>query len=248
MSRLLAAIRFLTILPIPGSWGTSEAALGASVPAFPVVGLMLGAAAAGAGFGLQQIGAPPLLAAMLLVVLLIGFSGGLHMDGLSDTFDGFLSSRRRERILEIMKDSRIGAMGVIGVVGVIGVKVCAVASLKPDRVWPALLLMPLAGRCVMVWHMAILPYVRESGLGTVFYKRRPSLAAVWALAVLFAVAWFVLRWDGVIAAGACVIVALVMALWCWRKIGGATGDTFGAACEIVEAAVPVALAIWPGVK
>ena len=183
MKQLLAALRFLTIVPIPGGWGTAEADLAGSVGWFPVVGLLLGGVAAAVAWGLS-LAAPPLVGAAVVVIVLLSFSGCLHLDGLSDTADGFSSSRSRQRILEIMKDSHIGAMGVIAVVCVLMLKFAALASLPVARLWPAALLMPLAGRCALVLHMALLPCARPEGLGSIFYRRRPRWAAVWAVAVL----------------------------------------------------------------
>ncbi|MCC6580472.1 MAG: adenosylcobinamide-GDP ribazoletransferase [Phycisphaeraceae bacterium] len=244
MRRLLAAFRFLTVLPIPGSWGTAETDLAGSVPFFPVVGLALGGIAFALAWGAQQLALPPLLVSAALTVAMLSFSGGLHMDGLSDTADGFLSSRPRERILEIMKDSHVGAMGVIAIVCVLLVKFAAMASLPPTRVAFAAMLMPLAGRCMIVAQMALLPYARPGGLGSVFYQRRHRLAAAWACVVLGAAGMMTLKIPGLATAGVCLLVTLAFSLKCRRKIGGATGDTFGATCELAETAVAVTLACW----
>ena len=244
MIRFLAAIRFLTILPVPGTWGRGEADLAGCVPFFPLVGLLLGAIAAALAWGLSHATTPWLTSALLIVAML-GFSGGLHLDGLSDTADGFLSSRPRERILEIMKDSHIGAMGVMAVVCVLLVKFAALASLRPEILWPTALLMPLAGRCAMVLHMAILPYVRENGLGTLFCKRRPHITAAWAAALLVLVGAAVLGLAGLVATATSLLVTLLLAIYNHRKIGGSTGDTFGAACELIELVPALTLAFWP---
>lgn len=244
MKPFLAAVRFLTVVPVPGTWGTAEADLARSVPFFPVIGLGLGCVAAGLAWILALI-APPMVAAVALVVAMMSFSGCLHLDGLSDTADGFLSSRTRERILEILKDSHVGAMGMIVVISVLLTKFAALASIKPSLLWAAALLMPLVGRCAMVVYMALLPYVRETGLGKVFYQRAIWPAALWAAALSAAVAWIVLRTAGVVIWGVSMTAALVLAVYCYRKIGGATGDTFGAVCEIVEVVPPLVLSVWP---
>jgi adenosylcobinamide-GDP ribazoletransferase len=241
MKQLLAALRFLTILPIPGSWGTGEDDLARSVPWFPVVGLLLGAAGGAAAWALSLV-VPPMLAAAATVIVLLSFSGCLHLDGLSDTADGFLSSRSRERVLEIMKDSHIGAMGVIAIVCVLLMKFASLVSL-PGATWPAVMLMPLAGRCALVWHMALLPYARPDGLGAVFYRRRPRWAAAWATVVLGAVAFGVLGIEGLVIWAVCLAMTLVLSAYVHRKIGGATGDTLGAVCEIIEVVPAVTLAI-----
>jgi len=244
MKRFVAALRFLTILPIPGTWGSGGAELAGSVPFFPLVGLVAGGLAALLAWGLARMAVPPLIASAVIIVALLSISGALHMDGLSDTADGFLSSRSKERILEIMKDSHVGAMGVVAVVCVMLLKFAALASLPPAKVWRVVLLMPLAGRCMMVLQMVLLPYARPGGLGTVFYRSTHRMAAAWAVAVLAGAGWLALGGKGLIAAATCVAVTLLFCRYCWRKIGGATGDTFGAACELVELVPALVLACW----
>ncbi len=242
MNHLCAAIRFLTILPLPGKCGTAEHDLPDSIWFFPIVGLLAGGAAAALIVVFLAI-FPPMSCTVCVVLALIVISGGLHMDGLADTADGFLSSRPRERVLEIMKDSHIGVMGVIAIVAVLLLKVTAIASIEPANAWFTILLIPLAGRCMIVLMICILPYARpEGGLGSAFSKSRSAWPALWALAVLATVGWLVAGWAGLAAGGAAVAVTLLFALWCYRKIGGATGDTYGAACELAELAVVLTMA------
>jgi adenosylcobinamide-GDP ribazoletransferase len=185
------------------------------------------------------------MTAAAVVLLLMVFSGCLHLDGLSDTADGFLSSRSRERTLEIMKDSHVGAMGVIAIVGVLLLKFAALASIPPARLWPAVLLMPLAGRAAIVIHLAVLPYARPDGLARVFYQRRVWPAAVVSALLLVAVAWFVLDLKGFGIWVLWLVATLALAAYVRRKIGGTTGDTLGAVCEIIEVLPAVAIAVWP---
>jgi adenosylcobinamide-GDP ribazoletransferase len=244
MRRLLAAIRFLTILPLPETWGITEDDLACSLPWFPAIGLLLGTVAAALAWGVSMA-SPPLVTAGVVVVALLGFSGCLHMDGLADSADGLLSSRPRERILEIMKDSHTGAMGVIAIVCVLLLKFASLASLPADRLWPAVLLMPLAGRCAIAVHRTLLPYARPSGLGSVFYRRRTRWAGIWATGVLAAIAWAILGWRGLIVWGGCMTVTVAVSAYVYRKIGGATGDTFGAVCELAEVVPALMLTIEP---
>ena len=97
----------------------------------------------------------------------------------------------------------------------------------------------------MVVHMTILPYARTNGLASVFYQRRPRAAALWAAAFLAAVAWVLLGWRGLAVWAACAAMTLLAAIFFRRKIGGATGDTFGAVCELVEIVPALTLALWP---
>jgi len=244
MKELVAALRFLTIVPLPGAWGTSEEDLAGSTAFFPVVGLLLGLIAGAAAFGLSHL-LPPWPATAAVVILLALFSGGLHVDGLSDTADGFMSSRPRERILEIMKDSRIGAMGALAIGSVLMLKTASLASLSLAGFWKAAVLMPLAGRCAIVIQMAALPYARpEGGLAAVFYRSRTWTPLVAATLLMVAVGWVLGGRAGVVAMGVVVAGTILFNALCRRKIGGATGDTLGASCEIGETLTAVTLCAW----
>jgi len=191
MRAFFAAVQFLTILPVPSRWGGDEEDLADSVPFFVVVGLLAGVAAAAFAWAVCHV-APPMVAGVLVVIFLVAVSGGLHMDGLSDTADGFLSSRDREGMLEIMKDSRAGPMGVMAVACALFLKAASLGGMSADDAWRAALLMPLAGRCALPITIALLPYVRPGGgLGTVFCKERPVPSAVIAAAVLLYTGWLV---------------------------------------------------------
>lgn len=239
MNRLAAAIRFLTIIPVPGKLGTSTADLAGSLYCFPLVGLLIGGVTGGV-FYLAGPYIPLSLAVVIAVTLLLAFSGGLHLDGVADCADGFFSSRPRQRMLEIMRDSHIGAMGVVALVLVLAFKGAALASVVQAKLWQPLVLMPVAGRSVMLVMMVVLPYARkEGGLASVFYNRASALLAWWAILFLFVTGWVVAGFLGLLAALGSLLVFFFFCWFCHWKIGGATGDTLGAACEITEAATAV---------
>lgn len=246
MNRFFAALRFLTIFPVPGKMGLTEKSLATSLPFFPIVGLVLGGLLAGVA---QLCGVlfSPLLTAVFVASVMLAVSGGLHVDGLCDMADGFFSSRPRAIILEIMRDSRVGAMGVIAVVLVFAIKTAALATVVPGMWLPALL-MPFAGRIVLVLHTAFMPYARsEGGLATLFFQHKQSArrAAWWSLALFVAVCWLLAGSAGLIVVGAVLVISFFFAFFCRNKIGGITGDTLGAACEISETVVAVTLAAKP---
>lgn len=244
MRAFLAAVQFLTVCPFPNGWCADVKALGRSTPWFPVVGLLIGCMAAGLDYALGQV-FPELLRSVLLAIFLLGVSGGLHIDGLADTADGFLSSRPKERVLEIMKDSRTGSMGAAAIVCVISLKIAVVYSLPETARWWTLIMMPLAGRSALVTNLSVLPYAREEGgLGSVFHKNRSVLHVFWALAVLSLVGWFAGVWAGLFAGVLSFAMGLLFASYVYRKIGGLTGDTLGAACEIVELVPGLAVTAW----
>jgi len=245
MGRLIAAIRFLTIIPVPGRVGTGEINMAGSLPFFPIIGLLIGMIAVGLSHGLWFL-FPPLPAAVLMVIFLAAVSGGLHMDGFCDTADGFFSSRPRERILEIMRDSRVGAMGVMAIVFIVVLKVAALELHDVKNIGAVVLLMPLAGRCALLVQMAILPYARPAGgLATLFYTRSSKLSALWGAGLLLGIGAIAAGAAGFAAAGISLAVIFLFAGYCRLKIGGATGDTLGAGCELAETVVALVFAARP---
>ncbi len=243
---LVAAFRFLTIFPLPGRIGTDSQDLARATLFFPVAGLILGMLAfVTAWLFLRFLPTP--VASVLLVLVLLCFSGGLHADGLADTADGFFSARPRKKILEILRDSRIGAMGVLALIMVLAIKIESLAVLDQQAFLHAVLLMPLLGRAAIVLTMAMLPYARsEGGLATLFYGRPVRRAALFALALVFFCCLALLDLEGLALVMAWLALTGLFARLCKKKIGGATGDTLGAVCELSEALVPFILCLHAG--
>jgi adenosylcobinamide-GDP ribazoletransferase len=243
MKPLLAAIQFLTIFPVPSHFHAGEKDLRQSVTCFPIVGLILGGVLAVLDYGVCRL-FPPLPANVVMIILMLAVSGCFHMDGLADAADGFLSSRPREQILEIMKDSRVGPMGVIAIVCVLSLKISALSSVPGSLHWRVVLLMPLAGRCALVLGMKAVSYARvQGGLASVF-GRPDWLALIAAISILSVASWLTLDMPGLAIAGVVLLMTIGFSLWCRRKIGGFTGDTLGAACEIAEILPPLICTSW----
>lgn len=249
LAPLLAALRFLTVLPIRRGAEFDGLHFQAGLFFFPVIGLAVGLVTLLAAALVGQI-LPPSLTALAGIVVLAAISGCLHLDGLADSADGMLSSRQRAEKLVIMHDSRIGAMGVIAIVIVLLGKYAALSTAPPAQLAVMLLLMPLAGRCAIVVTIALLPYARpEGGLGLLFYSNNTRRAALLAAALWLVVAVIVVALAGFgrqTLLAALVIPAaavLLFAAWCRRSLGGATGDTLGAVCELSELMVAVALTV-----
>jgi len=242
MRSFLAAFRFLTVLPVPEPWAGDPRHLARSVPYFPAVGLLIGALMALADCGLRWL-LPLLPVSALVVIGMIAISGGLHLDGLADTADGMLSSRPKERILEIMKDSRTGAMGVAAVVCVVILKIAALSTVPVSYRFATVLMMPLAGRCAIVLMMSVLRGARSEGSLTSLFRRSPLHVAL-AIGAVLMVGWFGSRWMGLTAGALSLVTGLILTGYVRRKIGGFTGDTLGAACELVEIVPALVAASW----
>ena len=242
LGRVWAAIGFLTIFPLPTFCRQTEDDLPRSVPLFPLIGLLIGGVVAGCVYLTSSL-LPPFVAAVVYVILLAIVHGGLHVDGLADTGDGFFSHRKTERILEIMRDTHIGTYGSLTLVSVLALKVAGLASI-PGTMWvKALFLAPVAGRCSMVLMLVMLPSVRPDGMGLLFKRGRSFWEVLWALSVLLVAAWLLLQWRGLVAAGAVLVLNVAFMLMCQSKIKGFTGDTVGALSEMAEALTLVTLSV-----
>ena len=226
---LLAALQFLTILPVKRNF-TSEQ-IGRSTVWFPVVGFVIGAILFGLHYILELI-LPIALVNALLIAALVILSGGLHLDGLSDTIDGLAGHRTPERRLEIMRDSHIGAIGAVGLFLFLIIEYVCLNSI-PEKYLPfTLLLAPAVSRWAMVYAIFVFPYARPEGLGKAFKQAvgRSEFLIASFLTLLLAVILFPTA-GPVIAAGTWIIISL-SAFYIKRQIGGLTGDTYGAINEI----------------
>ena len=142
-------LQFLTIVPLPVTVRCEEEDLGRSMSFFPLVGLAIGALLAGADFLLAPL-LPRGVADLVLVALLSLVTGGLHLDGLSDVCDGLAARGSRQRFLDVMKDSRVGAVGAVALVLGLMLKYQALLAVPPEYKREALLFFPLAARFAQV--------------------------------------------------------------------------------------------------
>jgi adenosylcobinamide-GDP ribazoletransferase len=183
--------------------------------------------------------------AVLEVILLVVMTGALHIDGLGDTADGLFSHRSRDKILEIMKDSRIGAMGVVAVSSIMAVKWAGLSELKDHRPL-TLMLVPAYARCAILLAMRFLDYGRPGGgLGLPFFSRRLGLRRFWAMAVTLALSIGLGPQALWLNAAFFLIVAAVIGFYS-RRLGCITGDMLGALTEVTEAALFLAAAAGGG--
>jgi adenosylcobinamide-GDP ribazoletransferase len=230
----LVACRYLTVLPLPRSRAPGD--LGRAAAWFPAVGLVLGACLAIASLAADRI-VPPVVGAMLLVALWAALTGGLHLDGLADTFDGLGGGWSRERALSIMRDARSGPYGVTAIVLVLGLKAAAVASLPEGLAWKTLVLAPVVGRTGPLLLVRLCPPARAEGAGHALATgaRWPALVAGGLVAIVAAAA--LLQGWGIAALGMAALLAWGWAARLRRRLGGFTGDTLGALVEVTEALV-----------
>jgi adenosylcobinamide-GDP ribazoletransferase len=234
---LSAAILFLTRLPLPRH-APEEGAVARGAWAFPLAGFVVGLIAALVYAIAHALVLFPWPAAALAIAATLLVTGCLHEDGLADTADGFGGGDTREKKLDIMRDSRIGAYGVCALVIALLIRTDAIASLTETSFVAAALIAAHAGaRAAMPAVMFFVPPARSDGLS--FTAGQPSAArAALAAGIGFLIVLFCL--GPAHAVVAVIVVAIVVALLAWlsvRQIGGQTGDVLGAVEQVSEIAI-----------
>ncbi|WP_240548238.1 adenosylcobinamide-GDP ribazoletransferase [Paenibacillus lignilyticus] len=244
------AFQLLTRIPVPVAIPFTPEVLARSVVYYPVVGAVIGGVVALAGMLLQDA-VPAMPAAVILLAVWIALSGGLHADGLMDTADGVMSHRSREKMLDIMKDSRVGAMGVLTAVLLLLFKfssltaVMNVSELQWRSFFPLMMMACAWSRLWIVLAMAAFPFARPNeGMASLFravHFRHPASALL--VTILLAAGSF-LVWPSagyqsafvtlLMQGGITVAAGWILCIWLIRKLGGLTGDTYGAVAEIIE--------------
>jgi len=245
MSSLLLAIQFLTTLPLRvRSYNDKKMAW--SLVYFPVVGLCLGLVLVGLNALLFLCGIFGLTANIILVIALIILSGGMHLDGLADTADAFLSGKTKQDMLEIMRDSHIGVMGVLALVSIILLKTGLLFSLDFAVKPAALVLTCVLSRWSPVLLMYLFPYARREGKAKLFIQGINSKILLISTLIAAGCSFWIWQMPGLCI---CLIVALttfLMGRFTQRKIGGITGDTLGATIEITEVVILLTVNIIQG--
>jgi len=235
LNRFRIAFSFLTTIPFRLVNDQSEKDQAKSLVYAPIVGLFIGAVMLGVWQGLSFFPYKP-ISAILLLLLYIALTGGLHLDGLADTCDGVFSNRPRERTLEIMRDSHIGTNGVIALVLILmfyGVAFFTIPSFATQNTIAFILLMPVAGRTGSIVASGISDYARKTeGLGKNFIELLGIKEALVGGVLSLLIHIGVLGWRGAILFVITIISTLLMTLFFKHKLGGATGDTLGAICEL----------------
>jgi len=256
----LLAIQFFTRIPVTGrlaAWvGYSPAMLRESAAHFPGIGWLVGAVAA-LGYAavlllLPDVAATPLVAAALSTVLTVLLTGAFHEDGLSDVADGLGGAYERERVLDIMKDSRVGAFGVLALVLALLSKVSLLTLLGEvdlELACAGLFVAHVVSRFLPLLLIRLLPHVGDTARS----KSKPLaeqisgaslfVASVWLLAALALVFWFYPDVNWLVP----VLTAVLAWLWMWRlfsrRLQGFTGDCLGATQQVCELAFYFGLAL-----
>lgn len=230
MKNLIAAIQFITVLPMGKCGKFSPEKM---IPFFPLVGIILGLMVALLDRIFLSLWSEP-VASLLDVLFLIIITGAFHLDGLGDTADGLYGHRTKEKALSIMKDSRIGAMGIIAIICGLSVKWAGVIGLDA---WRSLLLIiiPAYARSSILFGIWFLEYGRtEGGTGQPFFENKLTITDFSWLLIPVLLSIF-LGFKAILLNFVFVIIITGILLYYKKKVHCITGDMLGAMVEMTEA-------------
>lgn len=233
---LIGAIHFFSRITVPGPFGHASVSLERAIRYYPAVGLLIGAIGAGV-FALASLAWPKTLAVLAAVAIVIYLTGALHEDGWSDMVDGFGGGWTKEKILEIMRDSRVGSFGATALVMMLLVRVFSLIEIDARLIPLTLIAGHAYSRLCATFVLGALDYARTDGKAKPFAGHRLGLGER-----LFAAATAALPLALLppLPALAGVVLGALASFWLarlyFRKIGGYTGDCIGAVQQLAEVA------------
>lgn len=236
ITRFLVTLGLLTCIPVKLPADLKAGEIGKATMFFPLVGLLIGFIMAVVWLIAWNIFENPLIAAVMVILSDFFITRGMHFDGLMDTADGVFSNRQPEEALMIMKDSRVGAMGVMAGIGAAFLKMALLAAIPYREGVSAIVMAAVASRWSMVLNIFAYPYARkEPGTGKPFSDytgwHEFVIATVIAIISLFVLG----SWKAILAAAGALGLAYGLGLFLKNKLGGLTGDCYGATNEIIFA-------------
>ncbi|MGH9905269.1 MAG: adenosylcobinamide-GDP ribazoletransferase [Pyrinomonadaceae bacterium] len=234
--RPLVAIQFLTRLPVAGNLVASEEDLGRASAFFPLVGMIVGGSTGGV-FVLTQYFLPLSACVFVAIVFASFLTNGFHEDGLADTFDGFGGGWTKHRVLEIMRDSRIGTYGTLALIFLVLGKYNFLWSLPPRQIWRWLIVAHTASRWTSLPLCASLPYARAEGQGKLVAKQI-GWSAIFVGTVTLLATFVLLPWKAAAIAMLVTVLATVLSgVYYHARLNGITGDCLGATNQLTEIAL-----------
>lgn len=238
MHPFIAALQFLTILPVPKKYKPTESSMAQSLAFYPMVGLIIGVLLAGLSWALH--GVPTLLSAALLLLFWVVLTGALHLDGLADSADAWLGGLgNSEKTLAIMKDPYCGPAGVVSIVLLLLLKFVTLHAIVDSESLTVLILAPVLGRTVLLLLFLTTPYVRTNGLAAAIVSKLPRKLIVFVFAATLLAVFLFAGINSLWLITIMLLVFIVSRFIMIRRIAGMTGDIAGALVEVTETSVLV---------
>lgn len=235
--QFIILIQFMTRIPIPIKVDYSEKKLGKSIKFFPLVGLIIGLILYCMHFliatYLKNILYSKTIVAIFLITVEIMTVGIIHIDGLGDTFDGLFSYAKRERMLEIMKDSRIGTNGAVVLILYFIAKIALISEIiviNPKY----LIIFPIIARLSTSTNAGLTDYARKSGMSNAIISENGIFEVIFSLILTNILVFFIIGSKGSVTVFVALLFIILFMLNVRKKIGGITGDTMGASLELTS--------------
>jgi len=235
IKRLVLAMQFMTRLPIPIEIDVEKREFYRTASYFPVVGIVIGSILSLLYFALKNF-----FSREIVMTFIVAFSyvltGAMHIDGLSDTFDGLFSNKDKSKMLEIMRDSRLGTNGVLAAIFIVVLKILFLTNIHENITLTALLITPIIGRLSIVFSMMISKSARGGeGLGGLMLGKVGIREFAIAFVISIATSYFILPLAVFVKIlTISLFVTYIVSKYISLRIGGMTGDTLGAVNELAE--------------
>ena len=227
---LIIYTQFFSRIVIPKAVDISYLRRG--LPFLTLFGLLLGLISGGFYF-LMSLVLPGMVAWVLTLAFDVLLTGGFHLDALADTADGLFSSRKKERMLEIMKDSRIGSNGVLALILYYALMLVLYPYLPEPR-WFIVASLTMIGKAGLSLQLYRMTYAREGGGSGNFFSASKTSHILLAQLLPMLLSLLVFSWRGLLAYGLVFLGAIAYRRFVYNKIDGHTGDTLGAYVEIAQ--------------
>lgn len=235
--QFIILIQFMTRIPIPLKISYSEKKFGKSIKFFPLVGLIIGLILYFANFliivYLKNIFYNKTIIAIFLIILEILIVGIIHIDGLADTFDGLFSYAKKEKMLEIMKDSRIGTNGAVVLILYFIAKTVLISEIITTNP-KYLIIFPIIARLSTPVNAGLSNYARKSGMSNAIISENGIFEAIFSLALSIILVFYIIDIKGIVAISIAFIFIIIFMLNVRKKIDGITGDIMGACLELTS--------------
>ena len=236
IKQLIILIQFMTRIPVFVNVEYDEEKLGKSIKYFPLVGAIIGIFLYGINILAGKITVNRQIAAIIIIIAEIFITGLIHIDGLADTADGLFSYAEKEKILEIMKDSRVGTNGAVALILYFTTKVILLSEIRPEYI----ILYPVISRLSTSINAGLGEYARKNGMSNGIIGKNGKKEAVISIIITMILSFIILKVKGLIILIFAILFILLLMKGVKRKIGGITGDTMGASLELTSILVLLA--------
>lgn len=236
IKQLIILIQFMTRIPVFVNVEYDEEKLGKSIKYFPLVGAIIGIFLYGINILAGKITENRQIAAIIIIIAEIFITGLIHIDGLADTADGLFSYAEKEKILEIMKDSRVGTNGAVALILYFMTKVILLSEIRPEYI----ILYPVISRLSTSINAGLGEYARKNGMSNGIIGKNGKKEAVISIIITMILSFIILKVKGLIILIFAILFILLLMKGVKRKIGGITGDTMGASLELTSILVLLA--------